>query len=314
MNQSQIICSNAGFDAEMRAWLELETPNYQWQWDANDCSDCDIAFGQPDPQQTMNSSRLRWLHVTSAGYSRYETPEFIAALKRNQQIFTNSSHVYDDPCAQHLLAMMLSFSRQLPWFQRRQNQHQWGSKTARAHCDILQNHTVLLLGYGAIARRLSELLQPFGSTIIAFRRRANQDDSEIEIVGEADLNATLARADHVVNTLPLNEATEGLMDEARFEAMKAGAYFYNIGRGRTVAQNALIRALQSEHLGAAYLDVTDPEPLPADNPLWDAPNCFITPHCGGAHRNEDRRLAQHFLANLRLFETGDTLQDRALES
>ena len=313
MNQ-QIIWSNAGFAGELRTFLEQQTPEYQWQWNEGNCSDCDIAFGQPDAQAAMGSSRLRWIHLTSAGYSRYETPEFIAALKRNGQIFTNSSHIYADPCAQHVLAMMLSLARQLPVFLGRQTEHQWGSKDARARCEILEKQTILLLGYGAIARRLGELLQPFGCPLIAFRRHAKKDASAIEIVGEDDLNAALERADYIVNTLPLNAATENLMNEERFAAMKKGAYFFNIGRGRTVDHNALIAALHSEQLGAAYLDVTDPEPLPEDSPLWDARHCFITPHCGGAYRGEDRRLAEHFLANLRALERGEALQDRALES
>ena len=94
--------------------------------------------------------------------------------------------------------------------------------------------------------------------------------------------------------------------------MKPGAAFYNVGRGTTVDQDALLAALQSGHLAAAWLDVTDPEPLPPAHPLWTTPNCYITPHSAGGHRTEPARLLQHFLGNLRLFERGETLNDRVI--
>jgi phosphoglycerate dehydrogenase-like enzyme len=92
--------------------------------------------------------------------------------------------------------------------------------------------------------------------------------------------------------------------------MRPGARFYNIGRGTTVDQAALMAALRSGHLGGAYLDVMEPEPLPPDHPLWTAPNCHITPHIGGGHREQDDNLARHFLANLARIERGEPLVDR----
>jgi phosphoglycerate dehydrogenase-like enzyme len=121
------------------------------------------------------------------------------------------------------------------------------------------------------------------------------------VVGEAGLPAALAAADHVVNILPDSPATTGWMSAARFAQMKPGARFYNIGRGTTVDQTALMAALESGRLGAAYLDVMDPEPLPPSHPLWDAKNCFITCHIGGGTRDQDENLARHFLVNLDAF-------------
>jgi phosphoglycerate dehydrogenase-like enzyme len=94
--------------------------------------------------------------------------------------------------------------------------------------------------------------------------------------------------------------------------MKPGAVFYNIGRGTTVDQVALIAALKAGPLSAAYLDVTDPEPLPPNHPLWTAPNCWITPHTAGGHDDEFGRLAGHFLQNLGRFGRGETLADRVI--
>jgi len=92
--------------------------------------------------------------------------------------------------------------------------------------------------------------------------------------------------------------------------MKNGAVFYNVGRGVTVDQPALLAALRSGRLAAAYLDVTDPEPPPPDDPIWSVPNCWITPHAAGGHQDESERVVAHFLENLRRFEAGDPLLDR----
>jgi phosphoglycerate dehydrogenase-like enzyme len=169
----------------------------------------------------------------------------------------------------------------------------------------------VLLGFGAIGRRLAELLAPFHVTITAVRRRPAGDEN-VTVVTEDKLADALATADHVVDILPENPATVGFFNAARLAATQPGAIFYNVGRGTTVDQDALLAALQSGHLGAAYLDVTDPEPLPPEHPLWSAPHCYITPHSAGGHRTEPQRLVQHFLDNLRRFEKGEPLSDRVI--
>ncbi|RYG28353.1 D-2-hydroxyacid dehydrogenase, partial [bacterium] len=125
-----------------------------------------------------------------------------------------------------------------------------------------------------------------------------------------ELDEFLPGADYVANILPANAASERLFDAATFSKMREGALFMNIGRGTTVDQDALLAALP--RLAAAYLDVTDPEPLPKEHPLWREPKVVITPHSAGGHRGEDVRLVRHFLANLARFEAGETLMDRVM--
>jgi phosphoglycerate dehydrogenase-like enzyme len=115
-----------------------------------------------------------------------------------------------------------------------------------------------------------------------------------------------------VNILPDNPETKAFLSAARFGEMKPGATVYNIGRGTTVDQDALVTALRAGHLRAAYLDVTDPEPLPADHPLWNTPNCYITPHTAGGFDTEQEALVSHFLANLERFTAGVGLRDRVM--
>src|SRR6185369_12704858 len=109
-----------------------------------------------------------------------------------------------------------------------------------------------------------------------------------------------------------NASTLKLMDARRFGLMKPDAFFYNIGRGATVEQEALLEALQTGRLAAAYLDVTEPEPLPPEHPLWTAPNCYITPHTAGGHADEFERLVRHFLDNLERFQGHKSLRDRVI--
>lgn len=307
--QLSIFC-NANFDDEATALLVGATKDHQLLRDKSDFSSVDVAFGQPEPAQVMASTRLKWVHITSAGYTRYDTDEMRAALREHGTIFTNSSHVFDAPCSEHVLAMMLAQARQLlPCYESQRTDHAWQSSERRQGSFLLDGQTVLLLGMGAIAEYLIQLLQPFDMKIIAVRRNP-QPFPGVEVVAESALDQVLSQADHVVNLLPESPSTQHLVDAARFAQMKPGARFYNIGRGKTVDQEALLGALRSGRLGFASLDVTDPEPLPPEHPLWTAPNCFITPHSAGGHQGEDLRLVQHFVRNLRAFEAGEPLTDR----
>ncbi len=274
--------------------------------------EADAAFGQPDVAQALASPRLKFIELSTAGYTRYDREDLRTALKARGVPVTNASQVFADPCAQHVLAQMLALVRNLPVQLRNQDgSRDWRYLEDRFTNGVLTHHSVLLLGYGAIGRRLAELLKPFGTRVTACRRQPTGDEG-VTVISEAGLAAALAQADHVVNILPDSAATNGWMAAARFAQMKPGARFYNIGRGTTVDQGALMAALKLGQVGAAYLDVMEPEPLPPAHPLWDAKNCFITCHIGGGTREQDQNLATHFLANLAAFTRGGALTDRIM--
>jgi phosphoglycerate dehydrogenase-like enzyme len=274
--------------------------------------EADVAFGQPDPVLALQSARLRWIQLTTAGYARYDNAEFRKSFGGRGAILTSSSQVYAEPCAEHVLAFMLAHARQLPLsLDNQRTSRGWPHLPHRAISRLLLGQNVVLLGFGAIGRRLAELLAPFGMNITAVRRKPAGDEN-VHVVTEDQLAAALATADHVVDLLPENPATVGFVNVPRLAAMKAGAIFYNVGRGTTVQQDALLAALRSGHLAAAYLDVTDPEPLPPEHPLWTAPNCCITPHTAGGHDTEQERLVRHFLENLERFSSGSALSDRVI--
>ena len=270
----------------------------------------EIVFGQPDVEAVLQSEMLRWIQISSAGYTRYDTEEVRSFLKKRPAIMTNSSSVFDEPCAEHLMAWLLADARQLyPSFANQRGSRSWPQNYLRENIRLLADATIFIVGYGAIARRLAELLAPYPVRIIGYRRTP-QSGSETRVVGPADLSSALAEADHVMNILPDNTETRNFFDAERLQQIKAGARYYTIGRGTTTDQDALANVLKSGHLSAAYLDVTDPEPLPPDHSLWTIANCYITPHTGGGHFNESDRIVEHFVENLRRFEQGNELINR----
>lgn len=275
-------------------------------------AEADVAFGQPDAAQCLVHRRLKWVEVTTAGYTRFDTPEFREDFRARGAAFTNASGVFAEPCAQHVLGMMLALGRQLLASHRDQlTDHSWHYTERRYDSRLLTGQTVLMLGYGAIGRRLTELLAPFRMTIYAVRRQT-RSESGVRVIPEADLTRVLPLADHVVNILSDNESTRNYVNARRLGWFKPGARFYNVGRGTTVDQRALLEALQSGRLESAYLDVMEPEPLPPDHLLWTAPNCHITPHTAGGRRDQDEAILRHFLANLEEFSRGEAMTDRVV--
>ena len=272
----------------------------------------DIVLGQPRVDAVLSSPNLKWLQVSTAGYTRYDTPEFRAEMKARGIAVSNSSHVYDDPCAEHVLAFMLANARQLPRglaTRCANGTPEW--LALRRDSRLLQGQSLLIAGYGAIAERLIELLEPFRMRITALRRQARGEE-KVPIIPPDQAAAALGDADHVINILPDNPGSLRWFDAARFAQMKPGATFYNIGRGTTVNQDDLADALKSGRLAAAWLDVTDPEPLPDDHVLWTCENCHITPHTAGGQFDETRVLIGRFLENFQRHLAGQPLVDRIM--
>ena len=272
----------------------------------------DIVFGQPDPAAVIAAPRVKWIQLTSAGYDRYDRPDLRQALTSRGGALTNSGSVYEEPCAEHVFAMMMSLARQLPQsLDTQRGDRSWPIDERRINSFLLTGQTVVILSYGTIARRLIELLAPFRMKIYAVRRQV-QGNEVVETVTENDVARVLPLADHVINILPGGAATKQFVNADRFSQMKRGSIFYNIGRGGTVDQTALLAALDSGQVRYAYLDVMDPEPLPPSHPLWAHRSCFITPHTAGGSADEFERLAQHFIDNLRRFEASQALKDRVI--
>lgn len=272
--------------------------------------EAEVACGQPDVEACLASPRLRWVHLISAGWDRFAaaSERFVSRGIR----ITNSSSVYSEPCAQHALSFMLADARQLMRSARHQNtDHAWAQWPTRRDSALLgPRSAIALVGFGSIALRLVELLAPLGPRVLGVRRNPTGREP-VPTIRIAELAERLPELDHVVNILPGGAETRRFFDARLFERMQYGTVFYNIGRGSTVDQDALVAALR-DRVRAAYLDVTDPEPLPPEHPLWSAPNCFITPHSAGGTYDEDTRLERHFIDNLARYVNGEPLIDRVV--
>jgi phosphoglycerate dehydrogenase-like enzyme len=208
-----------------------------------------------------------------------------------------------------VLAMMLALARRIP--QARDNQtgpRDWPYLPLRAQSKLLNGQTVLLIGYGTIARRVAELLAPFHMNVIGFRRHP----TEPNVYPIDQLDDWLRKADHVINILPATTETGRFFDAKRFAKLKPDAHYYNIGRGSTNDEAALQAALEDKQFAAAYIDAFETEPLPKDHPLWSTPNCYVIPHTGGGHANEYERHVAQFLENLRRFQKNEPLIDRIM--
>jgi phosphoglycerate dehydrogenase-like enzyme len=273
----------------------------------------EIAFGQPDLRAIESAAALKWIHVSSSGITRYDTPKFRALMAERKISVTNSAGVYEEACAVHVLSFMLAQARNLPLALNTRTAtgtNEW--RGLRGSSTTLCGQTVLILGFGAIGRRLVELLRPLQMNVIAYRRKTRGDEG-VPVITQKQLSRTLAsEADHIVNILPDNAESRGFFDAARFSTLKPGAVFYNIGRGATVDQDALLEALRAKRLKAAWLDVTEPEPLPDNHPLLAEPNCFITPHIAGGQADEARTLVRHFLKNFGCYVRGEPLCDQVM--
>lgn len=272
----------------------------------------EIAFGQPDLESIAASDKLKWIHISTAGFTRYDTPEFRTMVTERGIVVSNSSSVYALACAEHVFAFMLAQSRLLP--QSLASHAANGSKEwlgLRGGSVSLHGQNVVILGFGGIATKLVKLLAPFEMNITAMRRQPRGDEG-VRTVTPDKLPEALASADHVINILPDNAASRNYIDAAFLAKIKPGAIFHNIGRGTTVDQDALLESLRNGRLAAAWLDVTEPEPLPEDHPLKLQENCFITPHIAGGHSAESMTLVRHFLANLQRYQEGKPLLDRIM--
>lgn len=272
----------------------------------------EIAFGQPDPQAIAGAKSLKWIHISSSGITRYDNPGFRTLMAERNVAVSNSAGVYCEACAVHVLSFILAQARNLPLALRSPLPNGAPAWNELRHASsTLRGETVLILGFGAIGRRLAQLLAPMGMEIIAFRRQP-QGDEPVPVVTQKDLAPVLKRSRHIVNLLPDSPQTRRFFDAGRFAELPPGAIFYNIGRGTTADQEALCGALRSGRLHAAWLDVTDPEPLPDHHPLRQQPNCFITPHVAGGQPDEYHALVRHFLDNLQRLVHARPLVDRVM--
>ena len=249
--------------------------------------------------------RIEWLHQRGAGIDRIAGP----GLVQSGIVVTNGSGNHAPNIAEHVLGLMLAFARQLPALIRAQQAAQWKPPRAEQLFE-LSGQTLAVVGAGSIGRALGVRAAALGLRVLGVRRSARAEEDVpgfTRIVGIEGLDEVLAEADHVAIALPLTDETRGLFSAARLARMKPGAHLYNVGRGGLVDHAALLDALHSGRLAGAGLDVTDPEPLPADSPLWHAPGVIVTAHSSGNTPHSFERYRALLLENLGRWSRGEPL-------
>lgn len=236
-------------------------------------AEAEAVLGAVPPADLTRAGKLQWFHLVWAGTDRYKPSDFPAGA-----IFTNGSGAYGVMVAEHMMACILSLLRQLPHYAARQRDHDWNQAGQEG---TLEGRTVLILGTGDLGTALAKRLRGFDCRILGVRRKAEPAPYFDEIHTMADLDELLPRADVVACALPGSPETAGLLNRDRLLRMKPGAVLVNCGRGSLLDTEALVEVLNQGRLGGCALDVTNPEPLPADNPLWDMENVILTPHVAG---------------------------------
>ena len=281
------------------------------------CARIDIAFFSADVfpdfsrqffSAVRKAPRLRWLHVFNVGVDH---PIYDEMLARGVRLTTSAGSTAE-PIAQTALAGMLMLARNFPHWLEAQRKHQWEPMRGReVPCD-LRGQTILVLGLGQIGKEFARLARVLGLKVIGVRRNATVGEGAVdELHPPARLAELLPCSDWLVIACPLTDETRGLITAEMLGRLPRGARVINVARGEIIDQQALTAALASGRLSGAYLDVFDPEPLPADSPLWDMPGVIITPHNSSVASGNDGRVFAIFLDNLRRWSRGERLVNEA---
>lgn len=269
--------------------------------------DAEAAFGtMPDPL-LREARRLRWLQAPQAAPpAGYYTPALIA----HPAVVTNFREIYNDHISAHIMAFVLAFARGLHYYIPRQLAREWRREPLDTGVIHLPDATALIVGVGGIGAETARLAASFGMHVMGVdARRTDAPPGVLKLDGPDALDSLLPLADFVILTVPHTPATEGFMNRARFQRMKRGAFFINIGRGMTTRLDDLVAALRAGDIAGAALDVFEEEPLPAGHPLWTTPNVLITPHSAGFGPHLDERRFAILLDNARRFVAGQPLRN-----
>jgi phosphoglycerate dehydrogenase-like enzyme len=267
-------------EAIRKRWPEMRVvhlPDYEKL--PEELPDTDIFVGYSlRAKQLKDAKKLKWLHSTAAGVAQLMYPE----LRDSGILVTNPSGVFSVPMAEHTMGLLLALARNFPDSVRHQDLAYWGQQELwdqPQHLTELNGQILLIVGYGSIGQELAKRAKAFEMRVWGVTRSGDGDRTHAErIFPAAQLHEALPQADYVVISAPETAETNHLIGAAQIAKMKRGARLINVGRGSLLDEEALIRALKSGALGGAAIDVAQTEPLPADSPLWKAPNLMITPH------------------------------------
>ena len=268
-------------------------------------ADADAILGLCSERLLAAAPRLVWVQIFSSGAERCVG---VPAVASGDVMLTNMQKMSSPVIGEHAVAMMLALARGLPAYAKGMHEGAWMRQPEVTSAMFpVSGKTMLVVGLGGIGTEAAERGAALGMRVLGTRNSSREGPSYVEYVGLSDeLPELVGKADVIVNALPLTAATRGLFDAELFGAARPGALFINVGRGGTVDTDALTAALASGRIGGAGLDVTDPEPLPPQHPLWRMSNVIITPHVA-ARGGERARHIVLLKENLRRYAAGEPL-------
>jgi phosphoglycerate dehydrogenase-like enzyme len=281
-------------EAIRKRWPEmrvLHLPNYDGL--PKELPDTDIFVGYSLRAEQLKAARkLKWIHSTAAGVAQLMYPE----LRDSGIMVTNPSGIFSVPMAEHTMGLLLALARNFPDSVRQQDAARWAQQELwdkPQHLTEINGKVLLIAGYGSIGREVAKRAKVFEMRVWGVTRSGEGERTHADkILPVAKLHEALPEADYVLIAAPETAETRHLIGAAEIAKMKHGARLINVGRGSLLDEAALLRALESGALGGAAIDVAKLEPLPAESPLWKAPNLLITPHTsGGSGRLWDRQAA-----------------------
>jgi phosphoglycerate dehydrogenase-like enzyme len=256
---------------------------------------CGHAKVPVDWDGVVRQGRLRWIQSSAAGMDHCLVPSVVAS----DIAITSASGVLADQVAEHSIALVTGWCRSLPTYFRAQQKKEFIRRPTRD----LTRSTVGIVGLGGVGRRLAQLLAPFEVRILATDLFPVDKPACVEALWPADrLDDLLAAVDVLFFCLPLNDSTREIINAKTLARMKPGSLLANVARGPLVVADDLVAALRSGHLAGAVMDVTEPEPLPLESPLWEMPNVIITPHVGGQSSWRSDNMTRLFCRNLRRWQ------------
>jgi D-2-hydroxyacid dehydrogenase (NADP+) len=244
------------------------------------------------------ATQLKWIQCLATGVDQVLRWPAL----RPDTLLTSGRGVHGAPMRETVVYLMLAVSRDVRGLVAEQQAHVWN----RRFYNLLMGKTAVVVGVGVVGTAIGQLLKAFGMHVVGLSRTARTVEGFDQIVPTDRLQEAAREADFLINVLPANADNALLFDRALFAAMKPTAYYISAGRGQTVDEAALITALRERWIAGAGLDVFQTEPLPADSPLWDLSNVFITPHLGGYTVEYEGLIMPLIVENMRLFLAGRT--------